>query len=229
MEKLRNFILTAFFSLIASIAANAASVKEKVYDEGVITLKSGETIKCEIDNSTYWGMNILYRKDSQSKIDTICYDKIHTVLAKDGEGHIYALENVNFVYEKDWLKGKTKDMQSGIYNVINYGAMNLYSRMVKVYQNGVYTHDTYHYVCRKKDEDYGLYLGKIQDLHKNMFSSKKKKNVVSNFEKLKLYEKLFGDYPELCNMIRDKKLTFLNIEDIVQEYNTHKAETKSDK
>ena len=39
----------------------------------------------------------------------------------------------------------------------------------------------------------------------------------------KVYENLFGDYPELCQQIREGKLTLHDMKDIVHEYNVYKA------
>lgn len=227
MNKLRSIVVSAFISCFSAFIANAAVGKEIVYDEGVITLNNGETIKCEIDNSTYFNNQVLYRVSPKDTLAWVNSKDIHTMMVMDAEGHYYALENINYVYDKEYLKGTVKKMNVSMYNVVEYGAMNLYSHMVKVYQNGVWTHDIYHYVCRKKSDDYGVYVGFIRDVHQGIMSKKTKKEAESKLDKL--YENLFGDCPELCKMIREKKLTFLNIEDIVREYNLYRVEMDKDK
>lgn len=42
----------------------------------------------------------------------------------------------------------------------------------------------------------------------------------------KVYENLFGDYPELCQQIREGKLTLHDMKDIVHEYMSTRQESR---
>jgi hypothetical protein len=75
--------------------------------------------------------------------------------------------------------------------------------------------------------DYGVFMGMAISVKKSAFS--KKISYKTKEDCLdKVYENLFGDYPELCQQIREGKLTLHNMKEIVHEYNVYKA-GKADK
>lgn len=213
---MKKLILVVLFCCFSAFVANA-QYKIAYFSPGVIHLKNGEKIECFIDcNKLLYTSPVDYRLSEKDKIKEMDPEKIHSIVMPADNGDVYIVENVGYVNYDDYLKGATKKLKYQRYNVVEYGDVCLYSTTVL----GVGTYDRY--ICRKKDMDYGVFMGMAISVKKRTFSKemsyKTKEDCLD-----KVYENLFGDYPELCQQIREGKLTLHNMKEIVHEYNVYKA------
>ena len=216
MKNYKRLILAFIFSCISAFVANAQN-QTVYFSPGVIHLKNGEKMECFINcNSLLYSSPVDYRLSEKDKIKEMDPEKIHSIVMPADNGDVYIVENVSYLNYKDYLSGKNKELKHLRYSVVEYGDVCLYSTTVL----GVGTYNRY--ICRKKDMDYGVFMGMAISVKKSAFS--KKISYKTKEDCLdKVYENLFGDYPELCQQIREGKLTLHDMKDIVHEYNVYKA------
>lgn len=224
MKSIKIFVLTFIFCFISTVVASAAN--NSAYSGAIINLKNGQKMECMVLNNSVFSKKVLYRLSSNSKDETLSPSEILSIVVPDEEGRVSVIENLLYVESNNYIKGNYSKTKNMMMSVVEYGPISLFCYTINMYQNGVLISIQHRYACRKDDSDYGIELGLVVE-NKKPFGNKFYTQTKSKFDKM--YEKLFGDYPELCQQIRDKKLKFENIEDIVHEYNVHKAETKSDK
>ena len=220
MKNIKNLVLTVIFCCVSAFAANAQNYPPK-FMAGVITLKNGEKVECEMaDNTLLLSSPVVYRLSHNSKTKEMDPEKIQSIVLPDmdKDGDVYVIENVSFVDYKEYLKGTAKKIKHQRYCLVEYGEISLYCAAISNMQ-AAYAE---RYICRKKDADYGVYLGQVAIAAKGIGSSecfyRTKDDCLD-----KVYENLFGDYPELCQQIREGKLKLQNMKDIVHEYNVYKT------
>ena len=218
MGNIKKLVLAVILCCIGAFAANAKTN----YVNGLITLKSGEKIECMIDDATFYADKVKYRLSPKDKEKKLLQTDIHTIVFPDDEGNYSVLENIAYVSSKNYLKGEVKKLDYGMKNVVEYGDVSLFRFSVKEYEGASWMSTTHYYTCRKKGVDYGVSVGYILVLPQGI--TKKKVLIKTKGDLEDLCQTFFGDYPDLCKQIREKKLTMENIEDIVHEYNVYKAE-----
>ena len=216
---MKKLFFVFLFCCISAFVANAQN-QTVYFIPGVIHLKNGEKMECFINgNSLLYSSPVDYRLSEKDKIKEMDPEKIQSIVLPDmeKEGGVYLIENVGFVDYKEYLKGTAKKIKHQRYCLVEYGDICLYCAIVSNMQIA----NAERYICRKKDMDYGVYVGHAAIVAKRIGSSEYLYRTKGDFDKL--YENLFGDYPELCQQIRDGKLKIQNMKDIVHEYNVYKA------
>ena len=221
MKIYKKLVFAVIFCCVSMFVSNAQNYPPK-FMAGVIHLKNGEKVECEMaDNTLLLSSPVVYRLSPNGKTKEMDPEKIQSIVLPDmdKEDGVYVLENVGFVDYKDYLKGATKKLKHQRYCLVEYGEISLYCAAISNMQ-AAYAE---RYICRKKDADYGVYLGQVAIAAKGIGSSeyfyRTKDDCLD-----KVYENLFGDYPELCQQIREGKLKLQNMKDIVHEYNVYKTE-----
>lgn len=215
MERKNRFLLSVVLFFVSAFFASAQ------YSSGVITMKNGEKIECQVNNNSLYGEKVLYKLNAKAKAIKVPAKDVYTVVFPDEEGNVAVFENVTNVNWKDYMKGNFKKTESSLINLIEYGDVSLYRRSVQNYTDGVLTSTTHSYVCRKKDTDIAVFIGTVRN--GRVIGTKFRTTAKGGLDEV--YMKLFGDCKDLCNMISSKKLTLENIEEIVHEYNVYKAES----
>lgn len=208
-------VALAFLIAFCSVASSSAKA---VFEAAILQLKNGEKIECQVDRATYFAGKLVYRLSPSSKPIKVKQEEVLSIVIPDEKGNYSVIENVMYVKANDFLKGDASKTSYKMMSLVEYGPMCLYCYSVNTYQNGAWTGTQSQYICRKNGSDYGVLVGRVF-VNPKFMSSKTKTQTMGDFKKL--YEPLFCDYPELCQQIRDEKLKFENIEDIVHEYNLH--------
>ena len=219
MKNYKKLVFAVIFCCVSMFVSNAQNYPPK-FMAGVIHLKNGEKVECEMaDNTLLLSSPVVYRLSPNGKTKEMDPEKIQSIVLPDMDKKdgVYVLENVGFVDYKDYLKGATKKLKHQRYCLVEYGEICLYCAVVSNMQIA----NAERYICRKKDMDYGVYVGHAAIVGKRIGSSEYLYRTKDDLDKL--YENLFGDYPELCQQIRDGKLKIQNMKDIVHEYNVYKA------
>ncbi len=220
MKNYKKLVLSVIFCCVSAFAANAQDNYLPNFWAGVINLKNGEKVECEISDKTLlFSSPVVYRLTPKGKWLEMEPEKIQSIVLSGRDEDLYIIENVGYVNYEDYLKGATTKLKYQRYNVVEYGDVCLYSTT----DLGVGRYDRY--ICRKKDMDYGVFVGMAISVKKSVFSKKMVYKTKGDCLD-KVYENLFGDYPELCQQIREGKLTLHNMKDIVHEYNLYKAGKK---
>jgi len=150
---MKKLFFVFLFSCFSAFVANA-QYKIAYFSPGVIHLKNGEKIECFIDcNKLLYSSPVDYRLSEKDKIKEMDPEKIHSIVMPADSGDVYIVENVGYLNYKDYLSGKNKELKHLRYSVVEYGDVCLYSTTVL----GVGTYNRY--ICRKKDMDYGVFMG----------------------------------------------------------------------
>lgn len=221
MECVKKLIVAVFICFFCVNMAGAGN-----YSGAVIHLKNGEKIECEVFTPSLYRKNVEYRLSQNSDFKKIPSEEISSVVMPDEEGNVSIVDRVDFVEWRKYLKGdNSKPEHTRLMSVVEYGPISLFCHSINTYSGT--TGDlmkTYRfYVCRDADSDLGVEIGEVVSTRK-LIVNKYKIDTKGDF--YKVYEKLFSACPDLCKQIREKKLKFENIEDIVHEYNIFMTEKK---
>ena len=129
---MKKLFFVFLFCCISAFVSNAQNYPPK-FMAGVITLKNGEKVECEMaDNTLLLSSPVAYRLSPNGKTKEMDPEKIQSIVLPDmeKEGGVYLIENVGFVDYKEYLKGTAKKIKHQRYCLVEYGDICLYCAIV---------------------------------------------------------------------------------------------------